>query len=142
MFGKVSKLSFFPSSILDCKNLRGKCAFGGMGLERIEFGTTLPELGGGGARVAAALGLEMIGCCSKTSSKLAVVEFSSSYLDNSSLSTSRLWSDTLKSPATSIPLLKLIASTISKSPIELTIVELESLHCSQICPMNFAICPS
>ena len=89
-FRKTSKMSFSLSSFLDFIKLLEKGTFGTIRLEPIEFGTTLLELDGGGARVAAAIGLEMIGCCDKAFSKLVMAESSSSSLDNSSLSTSRL----------------------------------------------------
>ncbi|KAM2071584.1 hypothetical protein ACFX1T_040002 [Malus domestica] len=97
-------MSFSLSSFLDCINQRGKGTFGGMEQERNEFGTTFLELDGGVAGVVAAIGLEMIGCCGKASSRLAMAESSSSSSDNIYSSISRLCLDICGSAPTSIPL--------------------------------------
>ena len=107
-FGKASKMSLSLSSSLDCANLPGKGTFGGMGLERIEFGTTLRELDGVG---------DLEGC-GKDCSPLVVALSIFSSSDNSCSSTFWLGLDVFGSSPTSLPLPKVIASTISKSPIE------------------------
>ena len=68
-------MSFSLSSFLDCKNLQGIGTFGGIRLERIEFGTTLPELGS----------IRALEGCDKVCSFVVVALSSSSPWDNNSL---------------------------------------------------------
>ena len=122
-------MPFSPSFSLDCMNLQGIGTFGGIGSERIEFGTTLLELDGVGALEGCGKGGGSRIGCGKASSKLVVaLSFSSSSSSNCSSMFRLVW-DVLDSSPTSTPLSKVIGSSISNYPVEL---ELESSLCSCI----------
>ncbi|KAM2919891.1 hypothetical protein COP2_041808 [Malus domestica] len=113
-------MSFSLSSSLEIMNLQGIGTFGGMGLERVEFGTTLPKLDG----------VRALEGCGKGCSSLAVALSTSSSSCSSWSSTLWLCLDVFRLAPTSILLPKVIVSAISKSPVGLTMVESESSLCS------------
>ncbi|KAM2974535.1 hypothetical protein FF1_000816 [Malus domestica] len=113
-------MPFSPSSSLDCMILQGIRTFGEIGSGQIEFRLTLVVVDG----------IEGIWGCGRGGSSLAVALLFS-YSSSSSCSC-MFWLglDVLGSPPTSIALLKVIASWISKSSFNFSIVELESSLCS------------